>query len=141
MLLFGLAMIAFALVSLAVLAGSAIVAVVVLSASIVALFFRGSRAAGLATLVAASIAGAAGAALYAAVVTGFAHEITSAGLALSAMVAFAWSGLAAALLSGGTAVVLAGWRGRVGKRARTYFRRAAVSLGAWPPASSGPVNG
>ncbi|MBV9496233.1 MAG: hypothetical protein JOZ54_18435 [Acidobacteria bacterium] len=141
MIVFGLAMIAFALVYLAVLAGSAVVAVVVLSASLVALFFRGFRAAGVATLIVAATAGAAGAAVYAAVVTGFEHEITSTGLTLSAMVAFAWGGLAVALLSGGMTALLAGWRGRVGERVRAYFRRGAVSLGVWPPASSGPVSG
>jgi hypothetical protein len=110
MFLFGLIALVLYAALVAFLCLSAMLAVVVAAGAIVLLRFRHTRIAGALTASAAVTGAAAFAAAYAVLMTVLDDEIRAGHAGVAAVVGFAWSGLGAAALTGGAALVMAGVR-------------------------------
>jgi hypothetical protein len=100
----------FFLAVVAILTASTMLAVVVLAGTLVLLRFRQTRLAGAVTAIAAVTGGAAVAAAYLVLPVVFEYEIRPELTVVWGVIGFAWSGLAAGLLSGGATLAVAGVR-------------------------------
>lgn len=110
MLLIAVVGLIFFLAVTAALAVSAVLAVVVLAGTLVLLRFRRTRLAGAVTAIVAVTGGAGIAAAYLVLPVVFEYEIRPELTVVSGVIGFAWSGLAAGLLSGGATLAVTGVR-------------------------------